>query len=190
MSNNPEVIYQAAEFILGCVCGRMSEISQDLDNYSGCPCRAYVSPGSPAFDDCCDSCSGDEAGGQLTVHVEDVFTSDNFPSRTTVIFPCRPASYVGTFVVTVARCVPTMDEKGDPPTPQEMDAASRKIMIDQQAVLDALSCCLPDFPPAGKRKRRASLAGFRVIPESGGCMGFEVRINVDLGAICSCGNES
>lgn len=187
-SSDPLVTYEAADVLLGCVCSRMVELKDLVEDYPGCPCWAYVSPATPAFDSCCEDCPGGE-GGQLTVHLEDLFPSESFPTKTPLVFPCAPASYVGVYVVTVARCAPSMDEQGRPPPMEVMDRAARTIMVDQLAVYDAVSCCLPDLPPPGKKRRRAAIQSLRLIGESGGCNAFEVRVAMDLGVVCRCPPE-
>lgn len=184
---NPTIFFDVAEAALGCICGSMETLAErsDLSDYPGCPCRAYVSPVSPPFDACCDNCDSGTSKGQLTVHVEEIFPTDNFPSRSAVIHPCKATSYAALIVVTVARCSPQMKEGGNPPTEDAIALAARNLAIDRMAVIDGLTCCLPDLPPPGKRRRRVQLINVRNLSENE-CLAFEARAYVDAGIACSC----
>lgn len=182
----PSAFYDVAELVLDCVCEKMDSLKDEDPTYAGCPCVTYVSPGEPAFDTCCQSCDG-SAHGQLTVQIEDVFPSDNFPSGGQFAFPCKPASWVVQVKVVVARCVPTIDEQGhiDPAAQSE---AALLLATDLYAALQAITCCVPAQPVPGKTKRRVSIstAGNTTLIPEGGCGGVEVRAFIEAGPVCGC----
>jgi hypothetical protein len=193
---NATSFYDVARLALDCVCDKMDSLTEELAEEGityGCPCRAYVSPSAPVFDDCCDwRCTEGESHGQLSVYINDTYPSDNFPSPSGFIFPCKPAVHVVSLVITVARCAPTMDEQGVPPPVEEIEAAAQIGAIDMWAVTTALQCCVPDNPPPGKTKRRVQItsAGTASVPEQGGCAAIEIRAFVEAGVVCGCPSES
>lgn len=190
--STPTAFFDVAQLALDCVCTSMDEVAELVEGYNGCPCRAYVSAGSPAFDNCCTACDDSDNHGQLTVQLGDVFQSDNFPTTSTFIHPCKAASWVAQIIVTVARCDPSQDEQGTPPTDAELSASAEQLAIDLWAVVRGLTCCLTAEAVPGKSKRRVALAnvGNTTIPGEGGCVGIEVRAFVEIGSVCGCEPES
>lgn len=177
--------FDVAQLALDCVCAAMDAAVVDIPGYS-CPCVAFVSAGEPALD-CCDINCGNTLGGQLTVHWENIFPSDNFPSPSGGFDPCKASSWVANLVVTSARCAPTMDEQGTPAPPDAMTANARLMAVDAWAIMTALSCCVVNEPVAGKRKRRISIIGSTALVTGGGCAAVEVRAAVEVSQVCSCG---
>jgi hypothetical protein len=191
---NATSFYDVARLALDCVCEKMEaltdELAEDGIKY-GCPCRAYVSPSAPVFDDCCSSDCGNEQHGQLTVYINDVFPSDNFPTPSNSILPCKAAVHVVSLVITVARCVPTVNEQGQPPPAEAIEAAAQIGAIDMWTVITALQCCVTADLPLNKSKRRVQIAsaGTASVPESGGCAAIEIRALVEAGVVCGCPAE-
>lgn len=182
----PTAFYDVAEIVLDCVCEQMTTVKDTIPTYGGCPCLVYVSPGEPAFDACCRPCDG-SAHGQLTVQIEDVFPSANFPSGEQFLFPCKAAAWVVSVRIIVARCIPTMDEQGRI-DPAAQSAAAEMLATDLYAVLQALTCCVTADAVPGKTKRRVSISavGNVEIPSEGGCGGIEVRAAIEAGPVCGC----
>lgn len=92
------------------------------------PDRVYVAPGVDLAFDC----------EQLTVHLSRIIS--NFPGQDTP-YPTithkilrRSAEYF----ITLVRCVPTMNDSGDPPPVDQMNAASTVIMTDMNELRKAL----------------------------------------------------
>lgn len=184
------IIYDLASAALSCVCEAMADIADEDASYPGCPssCFTYVSAGEPVVDCCASDC--DDPGGMLTTHVESVFPSDNFPNPSAGFAPCKAATWVAVLVVTVARCVDTLDEQGNPQgTPDDWSDSARLLAIDQYAALTALSCCLVADPVPGKTTRRVQIIESRPVTTSGGCAAVEVRAFVDAGRVCACGSS-
>lgn len=185
--SSPTAFHDAAVLALDCICTQMDAVTLELESYPGCPCRAYVSPGEPTFDNCCKKCR-DGGHGQLTVYVQDVFPSDSFPSPGAFIHPCKAATHVALLVATVARCTPSQDERGRPPTPEELSANAELLSTDLHAVIKGLTCCLTAEAVPGKTKRRVQIAnaGTTTVPAEGGCAAIEVRAYVEVGPVCGC----
>ncbi|MER7135404.1 hypothetical protein ABT358_02525 [Streptomyces sp. NPDC000341] len=189
-------IHDVAEAVLGCVCAALEDAAGTVEDQPGCPCRACVVPGPPAWDGCTDPCSSDGAGGQLTVHVARLFAAAAaFPSEDKTVQGgrnCVPVASSGVeLVVTLLRCAPTMSDRGCPPSCEEMAAAARTVHVDAVSIYNALLCCLPT---TGSRRRgpRFLLGAQRILEPQGGCMGVEQRVTVEL-PNCGCptyGEES
>lgn len=184
-------VQQLAETVLGCVCSTLEETAAEIEDQPGCPCRACVVPGPPAWDRCTDPCgTGDGVGGQLTVHVARIYPSLSFPADDRTVFGTRacpaPATAVD-LVVTLLRCAPTLDEHGCPPTCEELSAAARVVHLDTASVHNALLCCLPTTGPR-RRGPQFVMGAHRVLEPQGGCMGIEQRVTVALPG-CGCPTE-
>lgn len=181
---NQTAIFDTAQTVLDCVCEQMDAIAVDDPTYPGCPCLTYVSAGEPQIDCCTTECEG--AQGSLTVHVESVYPSDTFPNLTATFEPCKAQTWVAVLVVTAARCAPSMDEQGNNASATELTANAELMATDQYAVLTALSCCVVNEPPLGKRKRRVLIQESRPLVSEGGCASVEVRAAVEIGQVCAC----
>ncbi|MFE3378699.1 hypothetical protein [Streptomyces anulatus] len=179
------------EAVLGCVCAALDQAAAEIPEQPGCPCRACVVPGLPAWDECADPCGEETAGGQLTVHVARLYPSTQFPVEDQEVRGLRGCSLPPTtaveLVVTLLRCVPTIDENGCPPTCEELSAAATVTHIDAVTVYNALMCCLPHT--GGRRGRRFVMGPQRIIGPQGGCVGIEQRVTVALPGCAPCPEE-
>jgi hypothetical protein len=184
-------VHALAETVLGCVCATLDRTAAEVEGQPGCPCRACVVPGPPAWDGCTDPCgSGEGAGGQLTVHVARIYPTTTFPAEDRPVLGSRGCMVPGTavdLVVTLLRCAPTLDEHGCPPTCEELAAAAQVVHVDTASVFNALVCCLPT---TGTRRRGPLfvMGAHRVLESQGGCMGIEQRVTVALPG-CGCPAE-
>lgn len=190
-----------ASQVLTCVCEAMDRTPVALPGLHGCPCRKYVSAGTPAADGCDDTCGAPPPGeypGQLTVHVARIFTTNHMDFPREVAFRgnavirdirnCQPPVTAVELVVTVFRCAPGPTDLGCPPTPAELEASALQLNVDQLAVQEGLLCCL-----SGAGVTAQSPNGYRfvmgpstVIDASGGCVGFSQAVTVSLDDITCC----
>ncbi|WNI20284.1 hypothetical protein [Actinacidiphila sp. ITFR-21] len=191
MAVSPLAVHTMAETVLGCVCAMLDQTAAEVEGQPGCPCRACVVPGPPAWDGCADPCGPAESvGGQLTVHVARIYPSSSFPAEDRTVLGTRgclvPATAVE-LVITLLRCVPTIDEHGCPPTCEELAAAAQIVHVDTASVYNALLCCLPS---TGTRRRGPQflMGAHRVLESQGGCGGIEQRVTVALPG-CGCPAE-
>lgn len=185
MTEQAAIFFNAAQAAMDCVCEQMNLLADVDPDFPGCPCLQVIPAGEPAIE----CCTSDECGseGMLSVHVDSIFPSDNFPNPTAEHQPCKANVWVAQIVVTVARCAPTMDEQGNPRPPEEITANGLLMAKDQWAVMSALSCCLPDETTGlGKRKRRVMIGESQTLVSEGGCSSFEVRAFVEAGVVCNC----
>lgn len=192
MALNALDLHDLTEAVLGCVCAALAEAALVVDGQPGCPGRACVVPGQPAWDNCDDPCSGDGAPGQLTVSVARLYSSTlDFPTEDRTVFGMRgctpPPLTAAELVITLLRCAPTYDEGGCPPNCEELSAAARILHVDAVTVQNALLCCLPGTSSA-RRGRKFVLGQQRIVGPEGGCVGLEQRVTVALPG-CRCPDE-
>lgn len=187
MALRPLSLYDLTETILGCVCAALDEVAAQVPGQPGCPARACVVPGTPAWDECADPC-GDDVGGQLTVHFARTYPSTRFPQEDLEVRGqpgCKPPpTTAAELVVTLLRCAPTPTEHGCPPSCEELSAAAKVVHIDAMTIPSALECCLPHT--AGRRGRRFVMGQQRAIGPEGGCVGVEQRVIVALPGCAGC----
>lgn len=184
MIYDPAALDLLAHQVLNCVCAeltRVAELQVDLEQ-PGCPCRAYVAAGTVPADTCCGDC-GEEAGGQLTVAVTGLFPTQRFPveDRTTTD-PCGPTKLAAQFTVTLYRCYPGPDNRGNPPTVEQLQRSSRVLHTDMLTVHHAVTCCANR--DANGKKRQIALQSHRTLGPAGGCVGNELVFALDTGINC------
>lgn len=110
----------STQFLDACI-DALDTIPTYDSSLGGAPARAFVAPGPPAFD-CCD---------QLTVHVASLTEGDSAPE-----FPkasIARINYVQLAAIS-ARCVPMLDQNGNPPPMSEMEASAEQINADKWAL--------------------------------------------------------
>ena len=142
--------------------------------------RVYVSPGRPAFD--CE---------QLTVHLESFgdFIARRcrrrVPGRTHII---GKVNMVG-FVVTIVRdCVPTMDDRGNPPSPDDIEAAAEEIAQDVWAVWTGVYNAKREDSLFGGRCDYLFYDGADVLETEGTFAAWELRFRAEIAGIISVGS--
>lgn len=183
-------IFDYAEGILACVCAALDEAQVQDSAMPGCPCRAFVAPGSSVAWDCGFSCE-DNCQGQLTVHLAELIETTKFPgtggsrSVPTQAPGCVPPPWTAAeFVVTLLRCVPTMDEQGVPAPVEDLRNAAVSAMADTAVVYDALACCVQGLTTSNQ-KLKYQLGRLRTLGPDGGCAGVEARVTIYIPS-CNC----
>lgn len=137
--------------------------------------RAFFAPGANvAYDDCCD--------GQLWVRLVNVFPSGRpFPAADSTQ-PCGILVLAAQLAVGVVRCAHTIDDNGNPPTPDELTGDALGMTLDASILLSAIQCCkLPT--PADQLIRVGTWTPLGV---EGGCAGGEWSLTAGL-KTCGCG---
>lgn len=184
-------VHDMAADILACVCAALEQAAAEDDTgcLPGCPTRACVVPGRPAWDSCGQEDCGDEVGGQLTVHLVGLRPAPTTGDATRVAMAAAgcgpPPRTVAELVVTLLRCAPVPDDTGCPPDCEEMDAAARVVHADAVTVWSALTCCLPEITHSRRGTPRWELpAGPQIVGPQGGCVGVEQRVLVTMPAVC------
>lgn len=154
--------------LLQCVSAQLAETT------AGSPARALVIPGAQVAWDVCEC-------GQLTVHLRTMYPSDSFPAQklSAPFEKCDPAAWsVAEFVVTILRCVPVQDNRGNPPAAAELHAAALTDQIDRWAVRRGVTCCFEDEDPRAPTPRL--LQEQLAVGAEGRCMGSELHVLVGL----------
>lgn len=139
----------------------------------GTPARSFVSLGPPAWD-CCP---------QLTVH-SGYALADTAPigpplsagHRTTV----QGGVYLVPLVATVIRCVPTLEDNGDPPTAADLEAAAMTGMADAWAITNHTWDQHAKGILFAPVEREMFIDPTVPLQQAGGCGGFQIQIRVAL----------
>lgn len=158
----PDLFWLTAQELLDCVCAALDEESE-----CPCPCRVCVVAGTPVWDECCE--------GQLTAYLSRVFFHDNFPSAVSQAQICG-TFLAGEIVIQLLRCAPVVHDDGSSPTCGELSESARKIYQELYISMRALACCLSE----AKRHRKYVITDARTVGPEGGCVGFEIRVTIEL----------
>ena len=132
-----------------------------------------------------DNCDCD---GQVALAIRSVYNSDIFPQPFTgkTWARCGPHFWVARVVVSVTRCVPTMDENGVPPSCAAELAAAITLENDRTAVRQALACCLQALYDQRPPRIASWLVDASVtVGELGGCAGVETEFLIGVNT-CTC----
>lgn len=165
----PGEVADTAAALLLCVGEALSEVD------AGAPARSCVVPGTQVAWDQCD------CGGQLTVHVPQDYPSDTFPNINRRALPgCAPQLQVVEYVVTILRCAPSPDQRGKPPSCEELEAAFYRDMADRDAVRKGVACCLD------AKRFPFLLQEHNAVGSDGGCVGSQLRVFVRHTACVAC----
>ena len=134
------------------------------------PSTQIVSHGAPPLDWCCDD-------GMLTVHVADVTHNQQYKNDLQQV-PCGVEPRVQ-FVITVARCWPTMDQQGNL-SPALVDAAAQDQLEDLWCLLTevydraAAKTLFPGQITCGDVEVGAAVP----VNAEGGCAGWEIPLSL------------
>jgi hypothetical protein len=129
-----------------------------------------------------DSCDG---GGQYAAANQTVYGSDSFPQPFVGSWAkCSPRWWVARVLISVVRCVPTLDESGFPPFCAAELVAALTLENDRTATRQAVACCLQELR---EQQRGLSWAIDQSITvgELGGCAGVETTVLLGVTA-CPC----
>lgn len=124
-------IFPILSELAACLCAELAE------DASPCFCGVIAGQEVPVELDDCDTC------GAGYVRLESAYPS-------TVQFPepdqnatCR-AVMAFSVVVGIARCAPIGDDRGNPPTQDELAEYAREVFADMATIRRAIRCCLVD----------------------------------------------
>jgi hypothetical protein len=120
-------------------------------------CRTGLVGGNPAWDDCCDCGDG---SGQLWVRLVTWEPDPEFIQPTP--FGCDQPTML-TIGVGALRCVPTIDEHGNPPSASAETTSARQILHDAEVVKNAVMCSIEE----------RFWQGWTALDYAGGCGGGE-----------------
>lgn len=104
------------------------------------PCTVGTTVGVPVIDACCECEPGYDGalwGNLVEIAPGDMLTGGERALRN----PCAPVFWWATYRVTLFRCFPTIDERGELPSPETLTEAARNLHLDAAAMTRALHCC-------------------------------------------------
>lgn len=125
----------------------------------------FVGAGLIAWDDCC---------GMLVVAPERVFRTARFPIEGPDEFGCYDGLIAVSLVVLVMRCVPVLDDQGQPPTDEAMGEAYGALLSDAAIVWNEVA---DSMWPEGWESTGQNQT---FIGAEGGCIGAETRVTLGL----------
>jgi hypothetical protein len=127
--------------------------------------RAVLSPGGPvAWDDCCD--------GQVWVRLISLVPSALPANAGRNAAPCGVMQWTATLGVGVLRCVASLDDAGNAPTPAQLSVDTRQMTADVADLSAALQCCL------APHVNRLIMLRWDPLGPQGGCAGGEWQVQV------------
>lgn len=131
---------------------------------------SYVAAGMIAWDTCC---------GLLVAAPERTFRSAQFPIEGTTDYQCETSLIVVEVVLLLLRCVPTVDDRGNPPAVATLSGAYENILNDAAIIWNVVTGELPE----GWQRANVSQT---YVGANGGCVGVETRLLVGLGQDAWC----
>lgn len=157
---------------LACACQILDTgLCDEPGSKCGCPCRAFITAGTPVWD--LEACCGD---GQLAVWSTDIFAFNTFPNRSTGPATCS-LDLAASVSVQLLRCWPAnVKDDGSAPTAAEIQKASEQAYRDQFLLTWGVICCLKQYD----KKRQFVINGSRIIGPQGGCIGVQVDFTVEI----------
>jgi hypothetical protein len=153
----------ALEAILASVHGKLSVTPTGWPSNA----RRYIVPGQLAWDSC--EC------GLLAIEWQNVSYTGAFPNpRQALADGCRPYLALQ-LLVTVLRCAPNPGPHGEPPSPEDINAAAIINLDDMEAVLSGTSQAVSALENSNIILQYA-LAGVNPAGPNGGCVGVTQQI--------------
>lgn len=154
--------------------------------------RACVIAGGISWDNC--ECS------QLTVAITSAYPSAKFPTpsaNTAAEFAqgkCGQPLLVFEMTITMLRCVPGMNDSGEPPPCDDLQAAALVAVLDASAVREGVLCCLQNMIRTKDANGYPIVQGFTVGVQSmvgpeGNCGGSALPVQLAVIAGCPCEDD-
>lgn len=140
--------------------------------------RAVIQGVLGVWDDCC----GEDGGGQLTVRVQRVFQAVAFPvEQAQPRGGCFESTTVAHYVVELVACAPTQGDGGEPPSGEAITEAAQITLARATAMYLEL---LAWWAEMHGQMNDAQVRALEPLPETGGCVGYQVQVLADLGSPC------
>lgn len=165
----PEDLQNLCLDLLGAAVESLDTIPNFQVVLQGAPDRAFVSPGLPALD-CCD---------QLAVHAQQILDKPISPGGLQAGKKCAARLAEVALVITITRCIPTMDDGGQWPDPEEMELAAAQTNADAWALWEHiyfLVCSEALFSLC----KEVFWDGLTALLPQGGCGGWVMNLRVTL----------
>lgn len=132
----PVGLAETSERLLACVGDALAAALRPV-------CSSYQTVGTPVILTCCDCPeTEEEANGELSIHFRRLFDADP-QSLVEVqrVRPCRGGITAAQFRLVIARCFPTVNEKGEVPDTATQEEAALDLQQDTELMWQALACC-------------------------------------------------
>ncbi len=162
-----------------------------------CVCEALESSGYPVCSCCldigqpvseCDCRCVNGAAGRVSLYPQSMVPSNSWPQALPAWDrydrACGPPYIMLVLNIEITRCVPTIDESGNPPLCPDLTAAGLAWYTDATIVRQAVGCCLRDMKLSATIQR-FSMGQTTPVPEQGGCAGSVLQVMVGL-SHCLC----
>jgi hypothetical protein len=137
-----ERLYATADTILQCVADALADDLRPV-------CKVYQTHGIPVIFMCCECADpdlGDEANGELSIHFRRLMDAEaNTLDEVRRIRPCKGGVTAAQFRLVLARCRPTINEKGEIPPPEELTEHTEDQLRDVELLWQSLACCGMDI---------------------------------------------
>ena len=143
----------------------LGRVAEALTSCGAQPFQYGLAAGTVAWDDCC---------GQLNVAPERIYRTARWPIEGPDENNCYEGEIAVDLVVLLVRCVPTLDDRGNPPTPAALSNAYGLILDDGAIVWNELAH--GDWPDDWKWTNEAQT----FVGAEGGCIAVETRITVGI----------
>lgn len=162
---SPDRLYGVARQVLDTVAAGLTAAGKSV------PTRQYVADGNLVAWDC----------EQLVVSVESTQGSAGNPAVEYQGPAFALAMRTATLGVWICRCCPAVDDDGDPPAADAIDASAQVVLADPMVMLD----CLWRAHNSGALATCSGLAfqRWQAIGPMGGLTGGVLRLNIDLTAV-------
>jgi hypothetical protein len=106
-------------------------------------CKVYQTHGIPVILQCCECEDGDlseKANGELSIHFRRLYDSDQDLNEVRRLRPCRAGVIAAQFRLVLARCRPTINEKGEIPSPEDLTEHTEDQLRDIELIWAGLTC--------------------------------------------------
>lgn len=177
----PDLVQPVASLLLTQLCCRLAG-----SDYPVCRC-AFGFGAPPPISACCECDPEDledpEAPiphGEAWVRVGPVVATEIFPEAVAGPIRCDMGLLAAEFTVGIYRCAPTMDDQGEPPTPEDLAEALTIQLQDRAMLFRVVRCALneADYPYV--------LGTWEPLDPQGGCMGSQMTVTVAISDCLAC----
>lgn len=130
----PATLSETAQKLLDCVCDAL-----DADLRPVCKC--YQTVGTPVIVTCCE-CDDEGTNGELSIHFRRLYDADpSTLNEVQRIRPCKGGVTAAQYRLVLARCFPTITERGELPSVEYLEESADNLQRDSELMWQALACC-------------------------------------------------
>lgn len=103
-------------------------------------CVVSTTIGEPVIENCCECAPGTD--GELWGHLRRAYPGDRDSGlEIRAKKSCGPTFWFAQYQITLARCFPTIDDRGEVPDPIDRASAASTLHTDVAVIQHALRCC-------------------------------------------------